>query len=306
MISLIVTAYEDPQSTRESMGKLLNQKNFKEKFELIAACPDEPTKQVIMEYKRKYPKIVRYVYQDNPDKNKLMNKILKLAKGDILVWTDGNKFVDENAISLIVEKFKDSSVGCVGGRPIPQNNRKELFGFWAHLLTNAAHKLRELRFHRGEFVEQCANLLAMKKKILDEIPADVAEDSIIPYLIVEKGYKNIYVGNAKVSVMYPRTFKDWVKQKVRSAKSHEAMDKYVSSKSVKQKSLLNEFFYGFKWVLTFPKNLKEFYWTLLLYPARLYVWIKAFYEIRIKKKPYVAYWSRSESTKVLDYKNEAK
>jgi len=303
MISLIITAYEDPNSTREAINLLLNQKNFHNSFELIVACPDEPTKKVIMEYKKEYPKIIKYVQQEyGSGKNNLMNKILDIVKGDILIWTDGNKPVDENAISLIVKEFDDPSVGCVGGRPYPRNERNVLFGFWAHLLTNAAHKLRKIRFNQGKFVEQCANLLAIRKGIIDKIPSDVAEDSIIPYLITQKGYKNIYQGDAKVYVMYPQNFEDWVKQKVRSAKAHEAMNNYVSTKMVKQKSFFNEFLYGFIFVLSFPKNIREIYWTILLYPARLYVWVKAFYEIKIKKQPYSPDWSRSESTKVLDYK----
>lgn len=302
VISLIITAYEDPKSTEEAIKRLLNQRDFNEKFELIIACPDEPTKKVIMEYKKKFPKIIRYVEQDNPDKNRLMNKILNLSYGEILIWTDGNKLVDENAVHQIVREFKDSSVGCVGGRPIPQNDRNNLFGFWAHLLTNSAHKLREKRFHDGKFVEQCANLLAMRKGIIKEIPKNVAEDAIIPYLIFKKGYKNIYLRGALVSVMYPKNFSDWVKQKVRSAKSHEAMNQYISSNQIKQKTFFNEIFYGFIFVFSFPKNLKEIFWALLLYPARLYIWLKAFYEIKIKKTPYVAVWSRSESTKIFDYK----
>jgi len=52
------------------------EKNLNEKFELIAACPDEPTKKVIMDYKKKHPSIVKYVKQDDGDKNQLMNKII--------------------------------------------------------------------------------------------------------------------------------------------------------------------------------------------------------------------------------------
>lgn len=303
MISIIVTAYEDPNSTNECLRRILNQEDFREKFELIAACPDEPTKKVIMEYKKKYPKIIKYIKQEyGSGKNRLMNEIMKIAKGDILIWTDGNKFVEKNAIGLIVKEFWDKQVGCAGGRPIPQNDRKNLFGFWAHLLTNAAHKLREARFRKGEFVEQCANLLAMRNGVLEEIPKDVAEDSIIPYLIIQKGYKNVYVEDAKVLVMYPKNFEDWIKQKVRSAKSHEALKKYISSNKIRQKSFLNEFFYGFSFVISFPENPKELFWTFLLYFARLYIWIKAFYEIKLKNNPYNPDWSRSESTKILDYK----
>ncbi|MDD5193317.1 MAG: glycosyltransferase [Candidatus Nanoarchaeia archaeon] len=303
MISLIVTAYEDPNSTKESMKKLLNQKNFHEKFEIIAACPDEPTKEVIMDYKKKHPKIIRYVKQDGDrQKNLLMNKIMKIAKGDIIIWTDGNKFLDEDAVSQILKPFEDPSVGVVGGRPTAMNDKNSMMGYWAHLLTNASDKMREIRYKKGLLIEHCANLLAMRKGILTEIPLDVAEDAIISYLITEKGYKNVYVSEAKVFVMYPRNFKDWVKQKVRSIKAHEAMNKYITKKDIKMKSFSNELFYGLYLSLTYPRNLKELYWTLLLYPARFYIWMKAFYEIRVKKDHYQSSWSRSESTKVLDYK----
>src|SRR3989344_4909290 len=302
MLSIIITAYEDPKSTDECIRRILAQEGLDEKFEIIASCPDELTKKVIFDYKRKYPRLVRYVKQDNPDKNILMNKIMKLTKGDVLIWTDGNKFVEKNAIKLIADKFGDSSVGCVGGRPVPQNSRGEMFGFWAHLLTHSAHKLREKRFLQGKFVEQCANLLAMRKGIIDEIPADVAEDAIIPYLITEKGYKNVYAGDAKVYVMYPQNFRDWIKQKVRSAKSHEAMNRFVLSKKLKQKTLFNEILHSPLFVLPFSKNPREILWTILLHPVRLYIWLMAFYEIKIKKSPYVAAWSRAESTKAMDYK----
>jgi len=302
MISLIVTAYEDPKSTKESMKILLNQKNFHEKFELIAACPDEPTKKVIMDYQKKYPEIIKYVKQEyGSGKNRLMNKIIKIAKGDILVWTDGNKFLEENSIELILKPFKDPKVGAAGGRPTAINDRKTMLGYWSHLLTNASDKVRQMRSEKGGLVEQCANLLAVRKGIINEIPLDVAEDAIISYMVYEKGYKNVYVKEARVLVLFPRNFKDWVKQKVRSIKAHEALNKYVTKKDVKMKSFSNEIFYGIYLSLSFPKNLKEFYWTLLLYPARLYIWLKAFYEIKIKKEVYTPHWSRSESTKPLDY-----
>jgi len=302
MISLIVTAYEDPNSTKECIRRLLEQKNLNEKFELIAACPDEPTKKVIMDYKKKHPSIVKYVKQDDGDKNQLMNKIIKIAKGDILIWTDGNKFMEENSISFLLEPFKDPLVGIAGGRPTSMNERNNLFGYWSHLLTDSSDKVKQKLFREGKFVEHSANILAHRKNLIKKIPLDVAEDAIISYLVSSKGYKNVYVPEAKVLVMYPRNLKDWIKQKVRSIKSHEALNKYVPNKNLKMKSFANEVIYGVLLSLTHPKNLREVYWALLLYPARLYIWGKSFYEIKIKKIPYTANWSRSQSTKVLDYK----
>lgn len=251
--------------------------------------------------KKKNPQIFRFIPQPyGSGKNKMINLLLPKLKGNIFIFMDGNKFLEKDAIKKITEPFEDPRIGCAGGRPISMNNKETMFGFWASVLTNAAHKLREKRFHEGKFVEQTANLLAVRKGIINEIPNDVAEDSIIPYMIIQKGYKNVYVGDARVLVTYPRNFKDWIKQKVRGAKAHEGFNKYVSSKGIKQKSFLNEVIYGTIFIFSSFKTVREFYWTLLLYPARLYVWIKAFYEIKIKKNPYNPDWSRSESTKILD------
>lgn len=305
MISIIVTAYEDPKSTEECIKRLLHQKNFKEKFELIAACPDEPTKKVIMDYKRRYPNKIRYVQQEyGSGKNRLMNKILKIVRGDILIWTDGNKFMEEDAISLILKPFENGKVGIVGGRPIAMNDKKTLLGYWAHLLTNAGDKAKQFRAKRGIFIEHSANILAFRKGLVEVIPLDVAEDAIISYIVSSKGYENVYVPEAKVLVMYPQNLKDWFKQKVRSIKAHQTLDKYVDKKNIKMKSLQNEILYGVFLSFSYPKNLREFYWTLLLYPARLSIWIKAFYEIKIKNSLYNPDWSRSESTKTLDYKEK--
>lgn len=303
MISIIVTAYEDPNSTKECIRRLLNQENFKEKFELIAACPDEPTKKIIMDYKKKYPKILRYVQQEyGSGKNRLINKILKLAKGDILIWTDGNKLMEKDAISLVLNEFKDPKVGLVGGRPVALNDKNNIFGYWAHLLTNAASRAKEMTAEKGGVIEQTANLMAFRKGLITEIPLDVSEDAYISHIIVKNGYKNIYIKEAKVLVNYPLNFQDWVKQKVRSIKSHETLDKYIDKKNMKMKSLSNEIFYGTYLSLSYPRNLKEFSWTLMLYPARLYIWMRAFYDIKLKKDNYNPHWSRSESTKILDYK----
>ena len=78
----------------------------------------------------------------------------------------------------------------------------------------------------------------------------------------------------------------------------------MNKDDVKMKSFKNEIFYGIIVSLRYPENLREFSWTVLLYLARLYLWIKAFYEIRMKKDTYNPDWSRSESTKTLDYENK--
>lgn len=302
MISIIVTAYEDPKTTKECIKRILTQKNFKEEFELIASSPDEPTKKVIIDYKKKYPKIIKYVKQEyGSGKNKNMNNIMKIVKGNILIWTDGNKLMKEDTINKLLTPFSDKKVGIVGGTPIPLNDRSDMFGYWAHLLTYSAMKLKELRYNQGNFVEHSAPIMAFRKELIKEIPLDVAEDAIISYMIYKQGYKSVYVPDAMLLVKFPTNLPDWIKQKTRSIKAHEAINKYIEKGDFRMKSFKNEALYGIITSFGYPKNLKEIYWTFLLYLARFYIWIKSFYELNLKKDVYNPDWSRSESTKALDY-----
>lgn len=300
MISIIITAWEDPQSTRRCIDLFLKEK-IEEEFEILAACPDEKTKKVIFDFKRKYPNVVSYYHQPkNMPKNELMNVLMKRSKGRIIIFTDGNKFIEKNAVREILKVFKDKKVGCVGGQVITLNERNNIFGYWAHLLTYAANKARVKWNKRNKFVEFSANLLAIRNNIINEMPLDVAEDAIIPYLFYKKKYKLVYVEKAKIKVKYPMNIKDWIKQKVRSIKSHEALDKYFKKENdIRMKTLLNEIMYGYI-ALTYPRNIREVLWTLLLFPIRLYIWLLAFYQIKIKKDYYKATWSRSRSTLPLD------
>jgi hypothetical protein len=66
-------------------------------------------------------------------------------------------------------------------------------------------------------------------------------------------------------------------------------------------SFWNEIKKGFFSAFKYPQNIKEFFWTISLYPARLYIYLKAFSEIR-KKESYQDGWRETEinSTKPLD------
>ena len=123
----------------------------------------------------------------------------------------------------------------------------------------------------------------------------MAEDSIIPYLLWKQGYKIKYVPEAKVYVKYPNNLKDFIKQKVRTTKSHERLKLYAPDFPT-VKSFTNELTKGPLEAIKYPKKIKEVIWTLCLFPVRLYIWYKAEKQ-RKSGKTYQDNWERIESTK---------
>jgi cellulose synthase/poly-beta-1,6-N-acetylglucosamine synthase-like glycosyltransferase len=302
MISIIITAREEPKATFECIRRILIQK-IPEKYEVWVTCPDKPTKDVVIIYKKKYPEIIHFLQQPpiGKGKNSMLNLLFKKVKGKIIIMTDGDVFLENNSIREIYNFFKNPKIGAVCGRPMSLNSRKNMLGYWSHLLNYGAHKIRKKLFKEGKFLECSGYIWAIRKGIIKEMPLDVAEDSITPYFIWKKDYKIAYAEKARAYTQFPTNIKDWINQKVRTAKAHERLDFYMKNdKRAKVKSFSKELIYGWVWAFFFAKNPIEFFWTLLLFPFRLYVWIKYFYEIKILNRHFGELWTRVKSTRPLD------
>ena len=302
MISIIITAREEPKATYECIRKIIAQK-IPEKYEIWVTCPDEPTKDIVMKYKKKYPRIIHFLQQPliGKGKNSMLNMLLKEVKGGIIVMTDGDVFLENNSIQEIYNFFKNPEIGAVCGRPMSLNSRKNMLGYWSHLLNYGAHRIRRKLFSQGKFLECSGYIWAIRKGVIREMPLDVAEDSITPYLIWKKGYKIAYAEKAFAYTKFPTNLKDWINQKVRTAKAHEKLNYYMKGdKRIKVKSFSNEAIYGFLWAFSFAKTPIEFFWTLILFPFRIYVWIKYIYETKMLNKHFGELWTRVESTRSLD------
>ncbi|MFH1839863.1 MAG: glycosyltransferase [Nanoarchaeota archaeon] len=297
MLSIIITAFNEPLIEKATFS-ILNQ-TVEEPYELIVAAPDKRTENIVKQLSKDYPQLK---YFKDPGKGKVfaLNQVFKISQGRILILTDGDVFLEKNSINEIVKKFEDEKVGCVSGRPVAQDDKNTLFGYWAHFLYDVgAHEIsRKKRYEQGKFLECSGYLFAFRNNVIGRLPLDVAEDSITPYLFWKGGYKIAYAENAKVYVKNPTNMKDFIKQKKRTANSHEKLTKYAPD-FPKVKSLKNEILEGLDFtVLKYPNNLKEFFWTLTLYPIRLYIWINLLFDLKLKKKEYKDGWERSESTKI--------
>lgn len=293
MISIVITSYKEPETIRKAIDSFISQK-IKEKYELIVSAPDSETLDVARQYAKKNSKIK--IFQD-PGKGKsyALNIVLKKVKGRIIILSDGDVYVSKNSVNSLIDAFNDKKVACASGRPVSQEKKETLLGYWSHMLCDAgAHKLRTRRAEEEKFLECSGYLWALRSNLIDSFPLDVAEDSIVPALLWKKGYKIKYVPEAVVYVSYPKNIRDYLAQKKRTIKSHEKLKKY-SGDIPRMKSFKNELL-GAIDILSYSSNIKEFFYTILAFPVRLFLWILAYLQYLFKKE-YSDAWKRVESTK---------
>jgi len=288
MIYIIITSYKDLGITK-AVNSFLSQ-DIKEKYKIIVSDPFPETQEIIKkQFPNSFGKQVEFFLDPGEGKSYALNVILEQIysqnTNDIIILTDGDVYVSKNSISAIMKAFEDKKLGCVTGKPVPLDSKKNMFGYWSHVVFSGIDKVREKLSDEGKFFECSGYLFAIRNGILQGFPLETSEDSIIPYLFWQKGYKIKYVPNAEVYVLNNYTWKSWLKQKIRNIKGHENLSLLVRDMP-RTKSFWNEIKFGLLFALTYPKSIKEIFFTFTLFIARLYIYIKAFYDIKLKKKTY--------------------
>lgn len=317
MISIILTAYKEKNTVGQAIESLISAdySGYHGKIELLQISPDEDTlKAGSQAYNAIKPANANFRQIVDPGKGKptALNLGIKAAKGEIVIFTDGDVYFEKRAVNAIIEKFKKSEkIGAVTGRPVSIDSKCNMMGYFGHLLADGNHYRREIDLahanlekgkilvKRHKFAPMSGYIMAVRKELLDfELPEDVfVDDAYISYMVFNKGVEVAYEPSAMCFIRYPKTLSDYFKQKKRSVGGYIQLWKYgIVKKETKSRSFWHELemiWFPFK----YAKSFKQFIWSCFLLPIRLWLWLQIFYEQRILHKDFDKVWVRVESTK---------
>ena len=294
MVTVIITSYKEPRT----IGKAIESISSKN-YEIIQISPDSETLNAGLKKAEELDLKKNFKQIKDPCKGKphALNLAFKKAKGKILVLTDGDVFFSKNAVEELIQPFKNENVGGVSGRPVSRDKKETMMGYFGHLLSDAAHHKRKKVTHKKEFFPMSGYIMAIRNYKF-ELPEDVlSDDAYISYVIANKNKNIAYAPKAKAFVKYPTNLNDYYKQKVRSLGGYLQLEEYGVIKSQKKTRTLKDEISYFWFPFSYASNIKEFFWSILLFPIRIITWIKIFFDRRIYKKDFKKSWTRIESTK---------
>lgn len=312
MVSVIISSWKEPKTIAKAIECIANAKysGIPENFEVVQVSPDKETLDAGLRQAQKMKLGEKFRQIKDPLKGKpfALEMTFKKVKGDLVILTDGDVFFEKSAVKKLLFPFKDPKIWGVSGRPKSSDPRNYMMGYWGHLLTDAADHRRRSVMNKVDdgyyvsgksFFPMSGYIHAVRREALDTHPGSLAEDAYISYQIRNKGYEIAYVPQAVAYVKFPTNLKDYYLQKVRSAGGYMHLKKFNAMKRDKQtRSLFIEIPYTFYALFQHPKNLKEFWWALVMHPVRLYMWIVIFWRrIVLRQGMPKKGWERIESTK---------
>ena len=297
-VFVIVTSFNEPETIGKAVEQIIGpNRDLWPLIQLLVIAPDQSTLKVAEEVCQKYSfenfKLIKDPGQGKPAAlniavGTITNSGASNQPDDLLILTDGDIYLEDDAIKKLLNQFADPHKEAVGGHPVSADSRTNMFGYFSHLFCSAAHLNRQ----KDPAIPMSGYLYAIRTSVLAKIfplPEVVrAEDAYISQKLLFLGSKFTYASDAVVYVKFPKNFTDWFKQKTRSLGGNVQA-------SMSARSILQDFRMMF-FPLFFAKSLKELLWSLLLYPLRLLLWIRIYFNHFLKRYKSGA-WERIESSK---------
>ena len=110
-ISILISAFNEEKVIENTLTNLCQQNYASEKFEIIVGSDGstDQTNDIITQFANKYSNINFVPFEKRRGKKFVINDLVKLANGEVLVFSDSNTVYDKNAISELVKYYADDS-----------------------------------------------------------------------------------------------------------------------------------------------------------------------------------------------------
>lgn len=214
--SIGVTAYNEEANIGRLLHALIHQRldrvEISEIIVVASGCKDR-TVNIVREHMEHEPRIRLIEQPTREGKTAAVNLFIQNAREDICVVESGDTLPREDAIENLVLPFADPTIGMTGAQKVPVNTPTHIVGLLSHLRLRMEHQLCMEIPRLGE-------LIAFRK-VLDSIPPDVAMDeAFVEALVIKRGLRVTYAGDAVVFNMGPTTVSDFIKQRRRNHAGH--------------------------------------------------------------------------------------
>jgi len=216
-VSLIIAAHNEEQVIAQKLENSLVLDYARDKLEIIVVSDGSTdlTPKIVRDYRDQNVLLVDL--PQNVGKACAQNEAVKETSGDILLFTDANVSLQQDAIRRLVRHFQDDAVGCVIGRVTYTNEAETGVSqaegiYWRYELF-----LRHKESRIGNLVAGSGPIMAVRHCIFESLDPGISEDFVLPMKAAIKGYRTVYEPEAvSEERLFQVTAQDMLKTRIRT------------------------------------------------------------------------------------------
>lgn len=216
-VSFIVAAYneEDFVETKIENALSLNYPKDKIEFIFVTDGSNDATPALV----EKHTAITLLHSAERRGKVAAMNRAVAIAKNDILIFSDANTLLNNDAVKKIAEHYYYKTTGGVAGeKKIMQNTVNNEVGAGEGLYWKYESFLKKVDSDFYSVVGAAGELFSVRKDLFKPASsAVILDDFVISLEVAKAGYKIKYEPNAYAMELPSFSLKDEKKRKIRIA-----------------------------------------------------------------------------------------
>jgi peptidoglycan-N-acetylglucosamine deacetylase len=217
-VSVVIAAYNEEKVICKTVDSILASDYPRFEILIIDDGSKDETAVVVQETYANHP-LIRLIQKPNGGKSSAVNLGFKEANGEIIVALDADTLIAENAISLLVNHFKNENVAAVSGN-VKVGNKGNLLTNWQHIEYVTGFNLERRAFAALNCITVVPGAIGAWRKTDVEKAGyfqedTLAEDTDITLTLLRQGKTIEFEEKAYAYTEVPEDIKSLAKQRYR-------------------------------------------------------------------------------------------
>jgi len=190
-VSMLIAAYNEEKVIGKKIVNTLSLNYPKDKLEVIVIsdCSTDRTNEIVKSYQ---PQGVILISQDRRQgKSAGINAAIPKAKGEIILCTDANAMLDQNALQIMVRNFCNPQIGFVTGRTKYVSSSRDRVVEVSSTYTTLETFIKKKESELGSCVGADGAIFAIRKNLFTPLKPTDINDLVMPLNIVKQDYRGI-------------------------------------------------------------------------------------------------------------------
>ncbi|MBI5716107.1 MAG: glycosyltransferase family 2 protein [Burkholderiales bacterium] len=146
-----------------------------------------------------------------------MNLLVQSTQADIVVFTDANVMLDEQALDRLEAHFADAEVGCVCGNLIYTNAAESTTARTGSLYWRLEEGIKRLETDTGSVMGADGSLFAIRRALHRAPPDHIIDDMYVSFMVLCGGHRVVQASDVRAFEESVSSMREEFQRKVRIA-----------------------------------------------------------------------------------------
>lgn len=191
-VTFLITAYNEEKNIRKKLTEVLALDYPRGQLEVMVASDGstDRTDEIVREFRDQGVVLKRV--EGRVGKTATQNEAVKVATGDVIIFSDATTVYEKDAIRKLVRNYHDPEVGAVSGRYEYVNPTGAPVGTGSILFWKYENFIKSMQTRIRTISGCCGCIYSVRKAAYVPLPGDIISDLVEPLMVIQRGYRVVF------------------------------------------------------------------------------------------------------------------